>query len=176
LACPECFKIKIYSPEGSVIHSFDLKIEPIAVEKKYLKEFRDKVMADLKKRGEKNMNATDKFWFDLDKKTFKNFDFSTIFAAYLPLYKEIMVDSEGNFLVFKFTECQGDCNPVFQVYSQEGKFICETQLDRGKYELEIDRRFKKICFTSDGIFALLMERGDEDEILRLVKSTYFPAP
>jgi hypothetical protein len=65
---------------------------------------------------------------------------------------------------------------VFQVYSKEGKFICETQLDRGKYELEIDRRFKKICFTSDGIFALLMERGDEDEILRLVKSTYFPAP
>ncbi len=169
-------KIKIYSPDGDMIHSFDLKIEPVAVTKKYLKEFRDNVMAELKKRGERNMNATEKFWYELDKKTFNKFDFSTIFDQYLPLYKEILEDSEGNFLVFKFTECQQNCNPLFQVYSKEGKFICETRLDRGKYELEIDPRFRTIRFTSQGIFALLMERWDEDEILRLVKSNYLPVP
>lgn len=110
------------------------------------------------------------------KKTFRNFDFSTIFAKNLPLYKEILVDSEGNFLVFKFTPCQKNCNPIFQVYSREGKFICETKLNRGKYELEIDPRFKKICFTSEGIFGLFMNQGDEDEIFRLIKSNYPPAP
>ncbi len=169
-------KIKIYSPDGAMIHSFDLKIEPIAVTKKYVKEFRDNAMADLKRRGESYMNASEKFFYDLGKKTFSKFDFSTIFDQYLPLYKEILVDSEGNFLVFKFTECRQNCNPLFQVYSKEGKFICECQLNRGKYELEIDQRFKRICFTSEGIFALLMERGDEDEILRLIKSYYIPAP
>jgi hypothetical protein len=169
-------KIKIYSPDGNMIHSFDLKIEPVAVTKKYLKEFRENVMADLKRSGESYMNATEKFWYEMGKKTFSKFDFSTIFDKYLPLYNEILVDSEGNFLVFKFTECQRNCIPLFQVYSKEGKFICECQLDRGKYELEIDRRFKKIFFTSEGIFALLMERGDEDEILRLVKSYYLPVP
>ena len=106
------------------------------------------------------------------KRKLKNFDFSTIFGKNLPLYKEIIIDSEGNFLVFKFTECQKNCNPIFQVYSKEGKYVCETQLDLGKYELEIDRRFRKIRFTSQGIFALLTEKGDEDEILKLVKSNY----
>ncbi|MCP5053351.1 MAG: hypothetical protein GY940_39670, partial [bacterium] len=85
-------------------------------------------------------------------------------------------DSEGNFLVFKYTRCQKNCTPVFQVYSKEGKFICETQLDSGKYDLEIDGRFRKLRFTGDGIFGLLMEKGDEDEIYRLIKSNYPPAP
>jgi hypothetical protein len=169
-------KIRIYSPDGDMIHSFDLKIEPIAVGKKYLKEFRDNVMADFKKSGERNMNSTEKFWYELSMKTFKKFDFSNIFDKYLPLYKEILVDSEGNFLVFKFTQCQENCDPLFQVYSKRGEFICKCILDRGKYEIEIDRRFKKICFTSSGIFGLFKERGDEEEILRLVKSTYLPAP
>ena len=169
-------EIKIYSPDGNMIQSFSLKIKPIAVTKKYLKEFVENVMEDLKRRGERNMNATEKFWYELSKKTFKKFDFSTIFDKYLPLYKEILVDSEGNFLVFKYTECQDDCNPSFQVYSMEGAFICETKLDRGKYELEIDRRFRRICFTGNGIYGLLMERGDDDEILRLIKSNYNPAP
>ena len=83
-----------------------------------------------------------------------------------------MVDSEGNFLIFKFTECQTDCAPIFQVYSKEGKFICETTLDTGIYDVKIDRRFRKLRFTKDGIFGLVMEKGDEDEILKLIKSNY----
>ncbi|UCH92230.1 MAG: 6-bladed beta-propeller [Candidatus Aminicenantes bacterium] len=171
-------KIKIYSPDGDMIHSFDLKIKPIAVDNKYLEEFRDNVMTHLKKEGEryKYMNRTEKFWHELYKKTFPKFDYSTIFEKCLPLYKEILVDSEGNFLVFKYTQCQENCNPIFQVYSKKGEFICETVLDRGKYELNIDRRFKRICFTSEGIFGLFIEKGDEDEILRLIKSNYNPAP
>jgi len=122
------------------------------------------------------MNRTERFWYETHKKTYNKFDFSTIFAQHLPLYKEIMVDAEGNFLVFKYNECQKDCTPVFQVYSNEGKFICETQLDGGIYDLEIDRNFNKLCFTKDGIYALVMEKGDEDEVLRLIKSNYPPTP
>jgi len=167
--------IEIFSPAGEKIRTFDLKIEPVVVDDKYIMEFRGQVMADLKKRGERPMNRTERFWYEMDKKTFKHFDFSTIFAKHLPLYKEIMVDAEGNFLVFKYNECQKDCTPVFQVYSNEGKFICETQLDGGIYDLEIDRRFKKLYFAKEGIYAIVQEKGDEDEILRLIKSYYSPA-
>jgi hypothetical protein len=35
---------------------------------------------------------------------------------------------------------------------------------------------KFIRFTSEGIFGLLVNRANEDEILRLIKSNYPPAP
>jgi len=166
--------INIYSPKGKIIHSFSLKIKPVAVTKQYINEFKDHVMDDLKKEGEEISNAADKFWHENYMRTLPKYDFSTIFDQYLPLYKEILVDSDGNFLVFKYTECQRDCTPVMEVYSPNGEFICETLLDTGIYELVISRKFKRICFTKDGIFALVMEKGDEDEVIKLIKSNYIP--
>jgi len=46
-------EIKIYSPEGKVIHSFDLKISPIPVDRKYIQKFKDVLLLDLKKKGKK---------------------------------------------------------------------------------------------------------------------------
>lgn len=169
-------KIIIVSPMGELIRSFDLKINPIPANNIYIKKFRDNLLAELDAIDETSMDSHKKFVHHLRKKTFKKFDFSTIFDKYLPLYKDILVDSEGNFLVFKFTECQKDCNPVFQVYSKEGKYICETVLDKGKYEFELSRKFKRLCFTSAGIFVIAMNRGDEDEVYRLIKSNYSPTP
>ena len=165
-------KIDIYSPDGSPVFSFDLKIRPIPVDEKYVKKFRDKVLADLKKEGETAMDDTHKFWHNQSMKYLPKFDFSTIFDKHLPLYKEILVDSAGNFLVFLYNDCQENCNPFFQVYSPKGEFICETELDCGEYDVEIDRRWKRLCFTKDGIFGYFMKKGDEDEIYRLVKSEY----
>jgi len=169
-------RIEIYSPTGELTRTFDLKMAPLPADKKYIKEFKDIIMAELNAEDETALDRNEKYWHDKEVKTLRNFDFSAIFDSCLPLYRDILVDSEGNFLVFKFTPCQKDCHPSFQVYSKEGAFICETVLDRGTYGLEIDRRFRQLCFTADGIFGLFMERGDEDEILKLCKSDYLPAP
>lgn len=168
--------IEIFSPAGEKLRAFDLKIVPIPAGKNYIKQFQANFWAELIKEEETTMDSSKKYVHELQKKTFRNFDFSTIFDKYLPLYNDILVDSEGNFLVFKFSECQKNCNPVFQVYSRDGKYICETVLDKGPYDLEIDQRFRKLCFTSEGIFAIVMNQGDEEEIFRLIKSTYPPAP
>ncbi|MCP4221349.1 MAG: hypothetical protein GY765_42380, partial [bacterium] len=76
---------------------------------------------------------------------------------------------EGNILVFKITDCQGDCNPVLRVYSPEGEYICETVIDKGQYDFVIDRRFKNIQFTDKGVFGLFQLKGSEDTTLRIVK-------
>jgi len=165
-------EIKIYSPEREVIHSFDLKITPIPVDRKYIKKYKDSILADLKKKGEKTMNSTRKFWHDLKMKVFPSYDFSTIFDKHLPLYYEILVDKDGNFLVFRYTDCLKDCKTYFQVYSKTGEYICETELDKGNYDFVIDRRFKNICFTDEGVFGLFMNKGDADEIIRIVKSKF----
>lgn len=164
--------IKIFTPSGEVLLSFDLKIEPIPVDGTYIKKFRDNILSELNGKDEASMDRDHKYWHELDKKVFKAFDFSTIFDKHLPLYHEILVDGEGNFLVFKYSDCLRNCKTYFQVYSPKGEFICETELDKGIYDFEIDRRFKNICFTAEGIFGLFMNKGDEEEVLRLIKSKF----
>lgn len=168
--------IEIYSPKGELLGTFNLKITPIPADEKYIKRFKDNYMAELNGKDESAMNRTQKFYHDLSKKKFRNFDFSTIFDKNLPLYNKIVVDSEGNLLVFKFTRCREDCHPVFQVYSSKGEYICETKLNTGEYHLEMDYYRDYIRFTPDGVIAFVSVRGDEDEdkTYRLIKATYPP--
>jgi hypothetical protein len=164
-------RIDIYSPTGKKLRSFDLKMSPIP-SGRFMKSFKERFLKRLYGKDESKMNRTQKYWHNAQKRTFGNFDFSIIFDKYLPLYYEIMVDSEGNFLVFKFNDCLQDCPIIFQVYSKDGTYLCETRLDPGQYQVGVDRRFRRLCFTSDGIYAYIMDRGDEDEIYRLIKSNY----
>jgi hypothetical protein len=84
-------------------------------------------------------------------------------------YREILLDGEGNILIFKSIECFENCNEVFQVYSPEGKFICEATIDKGDYDFKIDRRFKNIVFMKRAIFGLFQLKDSDDISLRLVK-------
>lgn len=165
-------RIKILSPTGKEIFSFNLKISPIPIDSAYIKKFRDYTLSELYSKDEASMDSTHKFWHELDKKVFRTYDFSTIFDKQLPLYYEILVDSDGNFLVFKYSDCLENCKTFFQVYSSKGEFICETELDKGIYDFEIDRRFKNICFTTEGILGLFINKGDDEDVLRLIKSKY----
>jgi hypothetical protein len=102
-------------------------------------------------------------------KKFDKLSYKDYFDPYLPLYREILVDEEGNILIFKSSECFKNCNEVFQVYSPEGKYICETTMDKGDYDFKIDRRFKNIVFMKNAIYGLFQLKDSEDISLRLVK-------
>jgi hypothetical protein len=92
-----------------------------------------------------------------------------MFGKYLPYFKEILVDSEGNILICKKTDCIRDCNEVFQVYSPEGKYICEVTIDYGIYEVTIDRRFKNIVFTNNAVYGLFPLKDNEESALQLIR-------
>jgi hypothetical protein len=102
-------------------------------------------------------------------KEVKKKDFSQLFGKYLPCYKELLVDAEGNILVFTKSDCMGDCPLLFQVYSPEGEYICETRLEPGDFGFEVDSRIKNMCFTDKGIFFLAEEINAEEFILRLIR-------
>jgi hypothetical protein len=153
--------LHIYSPEGKLIHSFRLQINPIPVNEEYLKKFKDFFMAD--KRNERPAMST----YLLNK--FEKLSFKDYFDPYLPLYREILVDEEGNILIFKSSDCFEHCNEVFQVYSSEGKYICETTIYKGDYDFKIDRRLKNIVFMKKAIYGLFQLKDSEDISMRLVK-------
>jgi hypothetical protein len=153
--------IRIYSPEGNLLRSFCLQIKPVPITGEYIKKFKESYIA-YKKEGRSSRNSE---WI----KRIERLSFSDFFDPYFPLYREILVDAEGNFLVFKSSECMGNCNEIFQVYSPEGKFICETTIDKGNFDFGIGRKFKNIVFTKKAIYGLFELKDSEDVSLRLVK-------
>lgn len=158
-------RIDEYSPKGRKIRSFDLKMKPIPVTKKYIREYRRKAVREMKSQTAYQTSA--QYRDAIDK--LESIAIDHLFGEYLPLYKEMLVDSEGNILVFKNSECLENCPQVFQVYSPDGMFVCETELASEEFDVSIDSRFKRICFTDRGIFCLFVLRGDELRTPRLMK-------
>ncbi|MDH4271833.1 MAG: 6-bladed beta-propeller [Candidatus Aminicenantes bacterium] len=158
-------RIDEYSPDGQKVRSFDLNMTPIPVTKKYIREYKRRMVREMKSESDYQTNP--RYRDTADK--FESVSIDHIFGEYLPLYKEMLVDAEGNILVFKTSECLDNCPHVFQVYSPEGKFVCKTELASEDFDISIDYRFKRICFTNDGIFCLFPLRGDELRTPRLIK-------
>jgi hypothetical protein len=92
---------------------------------------------------------------------------------FLPYYADFTVDAEGNLLVFKMSEDPKAGPIVFQVYAPDGRFLCETELDRGAFDLPLDRFMRpRLAFTERGLFGILPLKGDELETARLFRVRY----
>ncbi len=152
-------ELKIYSPQGEILRSFHLKMEPVQVTRDYIQRYKDLMIQNIEKRG------SGQRVIDAIKKT----PYEEMFGKYLPYYKDILVDSEGNILVCKITDCIGDCNNVFQVYTPEGQYVCEVTIDSGIYDVTIDRRFKNITFADNAVYGLFPLKESEESGLQLVR-------
>ncbi len=153
--------LKIYSLDGKLIRTLSLKIPPRRVTADYI--------AAYKNRKVKNLRAQNKRVSRTMAKKLAAVDFKDLFGEHFPFYRNLLIDSEGNILVFKWLNCVKDCSPVFQVYSPEGAFICETEIDTGNFEFSPNRRSKNICFTHFGIFGVLQLANTDDTSLQLIK-------
>ena len=157
--------LKIYSLNGKLIHSFLLNITPAPVTANYIEKFKDDILNKMRGKSVSRRKPAPKWLVN----KLERVSFSTLFGEHLPYYREVLVDSEGNILVFKWNDCIGGCDEIFQVYSPDGKYICETKIDKGAFDFKIDSKIKNIVFTSKGIFGLFQLKNSEDVSLRLVK-------
>lgn len=156
--------LKVYGPGGKFLYDINLKIKPVPVTSKYIKGFQENLVEDIKK----DTNAM-KHVPDLPK-IYAGLSLGDAFDKHLPYYSAIITDSTGNLLVFKNRGQLKSKERIFQVYSPEGEFICETRLQPGKFRFPEELSGKNIAFTSYGIFALLELKGCDDICLRLVKT------
>lgn len=152
-------ELKVFSPDGELLRSFRLKMEPVQVTHDYIQRYRESIIRGLEERGARQSQI------DAIKKT----PYEDIFGKYLPYFKEILVDSEGNILICKITDCLGDCNHVFQVYSSAGEYICEVTIDKGIYDVAIDRLFKNIIFADDAVYGLFPLKESDESSLQLIR-------
>ncbi len=152
-------ELKIFSPDGKLLRSFTLEMDPVQVTRDYVRRYKESIIQGMEERKMRQGVI------DAVKKT----PYEDMFGKFLPYFKEILVDSEGNILICKKTDCVRDCNEVFQVYSPEGRYICEVTLDCGIYEVTIDRRFKNIVFADDAVYGLFPLKDDEESALQLIR-------
>ena len=86
----------------------------------------------------------------------------------MPVYYNLLIDSDGNILVFPYEE--KNSKYTFQVYSPEGKYICDSAIDPGEYEVNINTA---LTFFQGSIFAVVTSRNDPDAYSRIMKINLF---
>lgn len=146
---------RIFSPDGKEIRRFNGTFKRIKVTEKEKQEYKDGVNKSTKNKelARRVVEAVD-----------KNADF---FPDYTPYYYQVMIDSDGNILVFIYTEKKGLHR--FQVYSPEGKYICETTLEPGNLEVRINKRLKTMTFYKGNLYGVFLTKDAPGKPFRLFK-------
>jgi hypothetical protein len=147
-------EITIHSPEGRLISRFDVQIQPIAVTDKHKQEYYDSAAQTFAKLGLPRvaLDALREPWF---------------FPAHLPYYYNLIVDSEDNILVFPYT----DDGPAhrFQVYGLDGRLVCESAINPGDFELNLNPRSTTLAFAGAYLYGILPLKTAPGVPLRLFR-------
>ncbi len=157
--------VDVFSPDGTRISTIPINIEPVPVTKRVISEYK-KYQIDLMSRHE-GMSQNQ---IQETVRKMKKASWDHLFDETLPLYREILVDADGNILVFRRTGCLGeDCPIPVQVYSSDGKYICETELIEGPFNLTVDPRIQNMCFTGQGLLAMVEVKDAPEFELRVIR-------
>ena len=160
--------VTVYSPDGSKLLEFPLRGKPIPVTKSIIRRYKEIQLNEMRQDPEHQQGRWKEQLKELEKASFDH-----LFSDYLPLYQEILVDEEGNFLIFRSEDCFVDCPILLEVYTPKGEFVCETEIKTDEYQLILDRRRKHMCFTKSGLVALVQPKKDvHDFHLKMIKVVF----
>jgi hypothetical protein len=161
--------ITVYSPEGAKMRSFALEIEPLEVTEKIKQEYSESSRKSLERTKEwvKKMIERDQLE-DYSDRIIKELSERPIkFPEHMPYYYNLIVDSDGNILIFLYTETNDIYR--FQVYSPDGTYICESAIDPGEFKLKVYRNLIPLAFSNGDLFAVVSEKDDPSVPPRLIK-------
>jgi hypothetical protein len=159
--------LTVYSPEGEKLYEIALRGESIPVTGSLIRRFKEEQLDELRENPQFMKSRGAAMVKELEKA-----DFKLVFDEYLPLYQELLSDEAGHILVFRKDGCFFDCPHIFEVYTSEGGFICETEIKTGDYKLLISRISKHVCFTNDGLIALVEPLNSPQFRLEIIKVAY----
>lgn len=157
--------LKVFDVSGNLVKTIRLKMDMVPVTPEYIDTCKKRTLKAL----EEDTVATEAVKQHVIP-MYRSASFGGFFGKYLPLYSAIMVDSEGNILVFEFDHIHPHSHVSFHVYTPGGDYVCKTQLYSDMYTFTIKPGATKIWFGENGILGVLPAiDNDEDDIVRLVK-------
>jgi uncharacterized protein (UPF0333 family) len=123
-------KIAIYSPDGKKTYSFNINIKQIKITTEMKEEFYKGMESNIEKKPMHVRNMV--------RKLVKKMRSMDIFPKYAPYYRNLIVDCDGNFIVFYNKGYFKAGNWWrFQVYSPNGKYICDSKISSEKSKFKI---------------------------------------
>lgn len=178
LASPKTGKINEYSPDGQLINSFMLNIEPLKITEEDIQksyenavkgadEFgkRFKVSARGKKMTEQEQAALLKSYREQLVK-FKDRD---LYPKQLPYFSSMIIDSDGNILVFEFTKDENNLSNKFRAYSYDmkGNLLGSSSFKADNLELSFNPL--NFQFNNGYVYSLVKTKQNTKVPLRIVK-------
>jgi hypothetical protein len=173
----ETGEMKIYNSNGNGILNSKMDIKPIAITEADVRENYEKMrqnfireIDDLKKSPsdsefkQKYININQKFLDNSDiYKNIKNY------YPFLPYFSNIILDDEGNFLVFEFTKKEDKVSNIFNViaYDISGKKLARTSFTCDDYDLSFSE--STFVISKGYVYAVGTLKNYKGMPLRLVK-------
>lgn len=144
----EKYEIGIYDIEGKKTASFTHEYQPVKITEKDKKEFFDSITFT---NGSKMSRGAPKHVRD-----------NTTFPKYKPVFEHIVVDPEGNILVFpSISTASKDKNTVyFDAFDPQGKFIKKVTVDSKKLN------FYRILFHKEHVWTVIQDEEEESILVK----------
>ncbi len=175
VAYPEDGYVSIYSPIGDELNSFQLHIEAIKIEQDDIDEYYNAGQSNISRFEKRLTNAgnfsneeiTDmvsQYKVQIEKLKDEN-----LYPNHLPYFSSIMVDSDGNILVFEYTDKKTKKSNKFRVYSYDlsGEYLSRSSFVSDDYKIYFSPH--SFIFHDNFIFNVAEKKKGEGNLMRLVK-------
>jgi hypothetical protein len=171
-AYPETGEIAVFDNTGKKLRQFKADLKPEVITSEDREEYYQNAAKSLKKLEDDVAKMTkDKEYWDSYvaqyKKQLEKFRDPANYPANLPYFSEMMVDSENNILLFRFTREEGSNKFDVYTYNSTGSKIATTSFIADKYDLKINPAVFK--FHNGSIYSVLKVKNAVGNPLRLVK-------
>jgi len=171
-AHPETGEIIIYSPNGQKIKQFKADVKPDVITKEDREGFYQKAA---KQVSNLETDVTDKtrnkaYWVNYIaqyKQQLEKFRDPANYPSNLPYFSEMMVDSENNILLFRFTREEGSNKFDVYTYNSQGTKIATSTFIADNYDVKINPSVFK--FHNGSIYSFVKLKGATGNPMRLVK-------
>jgi hypothetical protein len=170
--------VKVFDKTGKELNNFKLDITPVKITAKDVSENYEMLKQSLNEANESIKSNTTipetrkTVMISQNEKNFENIeDYKNIenYFPYLPVFSNIIVDNEGNLLVFEFTGEDETINNRFNViaYDNAGKLLARTSFICDDYELNFSE--STFVFSNGSVYAVAKLKNIKGMPLRLVK-------
>jgi hypothetical protein len=149
MASPKTGKIMEYSPDGKLINSFQVNIKPLTITNEDIQHQYQKAVKEsdnfekqfLKGEMGKKLTDSEKTALVNDyKKQLEKIKDRSLYPEHLPYFSSLIVDSDGNLLVFEFTKDDSTTTNRFKAYSynMKGDFIGSSSFKNETLDLSFN--------------------------------------
>lgn len=173
VASPKTGIVTEYSTDGIKIGEFNLNITPLSITDEDINSYYETALKNTAKFEEqlkKNKNYTEtdvKNVITQYKSQIGNYKDRKYYPSHLPYFSSIVIDSEGNLIVFEYTEEDVSNNFRAYTFDAKGKYVCSSSFHADNYELNFEPY--SFAINQGYVYSLAFKNNCKDFCLRLVK-------